>query len=43
VWIATVAAFGIVGGAGAIVYLRGQPPQPVKKNWHFWAKLVLFT
>jgi ATP-binding cassette subfamily C (CFTR/MRP) protein 1 len=41
VWIATVAVFGILAGAGAIVYLRSQPPQPVQKNWHFWAKLVL--
>jgi ATP-binding cassette subfamily C (CFTR/MRP) protein 1 len=41
VWIATVAVFGIVAGAGAIVYLRNQAAEPVKKNWHFWAKLVL--
>jgi hypothetical protein len=40
VWIAAVAIFGILAGAGAIVYLRNQPAEPVKKNWHFWAKLV---
>ncbi|KAF2086948.1 multidrug resistance-associated protein 1 [Saccharata proteae CBS 121410] len=40
VWIAAVAAFGIVGGALAIWYLlRKCAPQPVKKNWHFYAKL----
>ena len=44
VWIASVAAFGIVLGAGAIWYLhRKCPPQPVKQNWHFWAKLVSET
>jgi hypothetical protein len=41
VWIATVAVFGIVGGAGALWYLyRNCTPQPVKRNWHFFAKLV---
>lgn len=43
VWIATVAAFGIAGGAGALWYLYKKcPPQPVKRNWHFYAKLVCF-
>ncbi|KAF1947031.1 multidrug resistance-associated protein 1 [Clathrospora elynae] len=41
VWIAVVAAFGVVGGAGALWYLyRNCPPQPVKRNWHFYAKLI---
>jgi len=41
VWIASVAVFGIVFGAGAVWYLlRKCSPQPIKKNWHFWAKLV---
>lgn len=40
VWIAIVAVFGIVGGIGAIIYLRRQPAPPVKKDWHFYAKLV---
>jgi hypothetical protein len=41
VWIAVVAAGGILGGAGALWYLyRNTSPQPVKKNWHFYAKLV---
>lgn len=44
VWIATVAAFGILGGVGALWYLYRQcPPQPVKRNWHFFAKLVRHT
>ncbi|KAK8225721.1 multidrug resistance-associated protein 1 [Phyllosticta capitalensis] len=35
-------AFGVVGGAGAIWYLlRKCAPQPVKRNWHFWAKLSI--
>lgn len=41
VWSASVAVFGITFGVGAIWYLyRKCVPQPVKKNWHFWAKLV---
>jgi ATP-binding cassette subfamily C (CFTR/MRP) protein 1 len=41
VWVATVSVFGIVGGAGALWYLYRQcSPQPVKRNWHFFAKLV---
>ncbi|KAF2868308.1 multidrug resistance-associated protein 1 [Massariosphaeria phaeospora] len=40
VWILVVAAWGILGGAGAAWYLlRKCSPQPVKKNWHFYAKL----
>jgi hypothetical protein len=40
VWVATIAAFGIAGGIGAIIYLRRQPASPVKKDWHFYLKLV---
>ncbi|KAJ4324230.1 ATP-binding cassette glutathione S-conjugate transporter ycf1 [Neodidymelliopsis sp. IMI 364377] len=41
VWIAVVAVWGIVGGAGALWYLyRRCPSQPVKQNWHFYAKLI---
>ncbi|KAF2128318.1 multidrug resistance-associated protein 1 [Dothidotthia symphoricarpi CBS 119687] len=41
VWIAVVAVWGIVGGAGALWYLfRKCSPQPVKRNWHFYAKLA---
>jgi len=41
VWIATVAAAGMLGGAAAAWYLlRRCTAQPVKKNWHFYAKLV---
>lgn len=41
VWVASVAVFGIVFGAGAIWYLLKKcVAQPVKKDWHFWAKMV---
>ena len=41
VWISTVAIGGIVGGAGALWFLlKKHSAEPVKKNWHFWAKLV---
>ena len=41
VWVMVVAVWGIVGGAGASWYLhRKCTPQPVKQNWHFYAKLV---
>ena len=41
VWIAVVALGGILGGSGAAWWLlRHCHPQPVKKNWHFYAKLV---
>ena len=41
VWVMAVAVWGIVGGAGALWYLcKKCPPQPVKQNWHFYAKLV---
>jgi ATP-binding cassette subfamily C (CFTR/MRP) protein 1 len=44
VWIAVVAVFGIVGGAGAAWWLYRQcSKQPVKKNWHFYAKLVRYS
>jgi ATP-binding cassette subfamily C (CFTR/MRP) protein 1 len=40
VWVAVAAAWGLVGGAGALWYLSKCPPQPVKRDWHFYAKLV---
>jgi len=41
VWTAAVAGFGIILGSGAIWYLiKRCTPQPVRKNWHFYAKLV---
>ena len=41
VWVAVVAGSGIFFGLGAIWYLlRRCTAQPVKKNWHFWAKMV---
>ena len=43
VGVASVAAAGILGGAGAAWYLlRRCTAQPVKKNWHFYAKLVRY-
>ncbi|KAF2181672.1 multidrug resistance-associated protein 1 [Zopfia rhizophila CBS 207.26] len=42
VWIAVVAVAGILGGAGAAWYLlKKSTPQPVKKDWHFHAKLII--
>jgi hypothetical protein len=39
-----VVLFGIVLGTSTIVYLRrNQPSQEVKRNWHFWAKMVSST
>lgn len=39
-WVLFVAAFGLVGGVGALVYLlRKRTPQDVKKNWHYYTKL----
>lgn len=44
VGIASVALYGLLGGAAAIVWLvRSARPQPVPKNWHFYAKLVCGT
>jgi len=44
VWIAAVSVWGILGGLGALWYLYKKcAPQPVKKNWHFYAKLVVIV
>ncbi|KAM0714363.1 hypothetical protein Q7P37_010150 [Cladosporium fusiforme] len=44
VWIVSVSLWGIVGGLGAIWYLHKKCiPQPVKKNWHFYAKLAVIA
>lgn len=41
VWIVSVAAWGIVAGAGALwLLLKRRSPQPVPKSWHFYVKLV---
>lgn len=41
VWVASVAAFGIVFGLGAVVWLlRSKKPVEVGKGWHFWTKQV---
>lgn len=40
-WVSLAAAWGIFVGAGAIWFLfKKRSPQPVSKNWHFYAKLV---
>lgn len=42
VWIAAVSLSGCLGGLGALWYLyKKRTPQPVKKNWHFYAKLAV--
>ncbi|KAI9760216.1 MAG: exo-1,3-beta-glucanase [Chaenotheca gracillima] len=42
VWIASVAVFGIAFGAAALWWLlKRQKPQPVTRNWHFFAKLTV--
>lgn len=39
--VSLVAAWGLFMGAGAIWFLLNKRwPQPVAKNWHFYAKLV---
>lgn len=44
VWILSVAAWGLLGGAAAVWFLLRKPvPQEVSKNWHFYAKLVSRT
>jgi ATP-binding cassette, subfamily C (CFTR/MRP), member 1 len=41
VWIISVAAWGLFGGAGAVWFLlKKRVSQEVPKNWHFYAKLV---
>lgn len=42
--VAIVAALGVIMGAGAIWFLfKKRVPEPVSKNWHFYAKLVSYT
>ena len=40
VLVAAVAVAGLVLGPGAIWYLMKREKEAVKKNWHFWAKMV---
>jgi len=43
VWVASVAAFGVLGGAVAVAWLlRGKSRFVVERNWHFWVKMVGF-
>ncbi|KAK2780714.1 hypothetical protein FQN52_002082 [Onygenales sp. PD_12] len=42
VWVSLVAVWGIIMGGGAIWFLlKKRTPQPVQKNWHFYAKLSI--
>ncbi|THC93377.1 hypothetical protein EYZ11_007134 [Aspergillus tanneri] len=41
--ITSVAVFGLSFGAGTIFLLTKNAAQPVKKNWHFYAKLVVLS
>ncbi|EAA28910.1 hypothetical protein GE21DRAFT_4891 [Neurospora crassa] len=42
VWVASVAAFGLVAGSAAVWWLvKRKTPTPVAKDWHFWLKQVL--
>ncbi|GAM86695.1 hypothetical protein ANO11243_047140 [Dothideomycetidae sp. 11243] len=44
VWISAASVIGIVFGGGAIWYLLYKTtPQPVRKNWHFWAKMAILA
>ncbi|BCS29844.1 ATP-binding cassette glutathione S-conjugate transporter YCF1 [Aspergillus puulaauensis] len=44
VGVSLVAVFGLVLGSGAIWFLfKKRIPQPVSKNWHFYAKLVVLS
>ena len=41
IWILFTAAWGVLLGVGAVWYLlEKRSAQPVRKNWHFYAKLV---
>ncbi|KAJ5754674.1 Metal resistance protein YCF1 [Penicillium manginii] len=42
--VALVAVWGTLGGAGALyLLLKKRIPQPVSKNWHFYAKLAVLA
>ena len=44
VWVASVAAFGIILGSIAVWWLiKKKTPGPVSKDWHFWTKQVGFN
>ncbi|KAL6233841.1 hypothetical protein BDW75DRAFT_214069 [Aspergillus navahoensis] len=44
VGVSVVALFGLVLGSGALWFLlKKRTPQPVSKNWHFYAKLVVLS
>lgn len=42
VWVAIVAAFGVVAGAGALWWIIAKKPASasIVKDWHFWIKQV---
>lgn len=42
--VAVVAVWGTLAGAAALwLLLKKRIPQPVSKNWHFYAKLVCYS
>ncbi|OGM42604.1 ABC metal ion transporter [Aspergillus bombycis] len=42
--VAIIAVWGLILGAGAIWFLlKKRIPQPVSKNWHFYAKLIVLS
>ena len=44
VWVASVAAFGLVAGSAAVWWLaKRKTPTPVAKDWHFWLKQVRYS
>ncbi|KAK3940375.1 hypothetical protein QBC46DRAFT_127013 [Diplogelasinospora grovesii] len=44
VWVASVAAFGLVAGSLAVWWLlKRRKPTEVPKDWHFWTKQVLLA
>lgn len=43
IWVAVVALYGVLFGAGAIWWLlRKSKPYPVSKDWHLYTNLVYF-
>ncbi|KAH8910126.1 hypothetical protein BR93DRAFT_925155 [Coniochaeta sp. PMI_546] len=42
IWVATVAAFGIVVGSAAVWFLlKRRKPVDISKDWHFWTKQTI--
>ena len=41
VWITAVAVYGVLFGASALWWLLKRDPSPVRKDWHFYTKLLV--